>query len=165
MPTRLTAEQANQPDQTEQRSIHPRDTEERPQGVATLKDISDKVDDARQVAYDTRADFNVFQTALVGVPGVSRGALGEIRDSLASNAVELKEANRQRAEIDERAAQRGKDFLEALPDLINKTVEDTDNVRLRGKFSALRSHIFTLTILILASVVSTAAILVFHIGR
>src|ERR1035441_9057724 len=149
--------------QSEIRSENPRDTETSPKGIATLKDISDKVDDARRVAHDTRDEFRIFQSALVGVPGVSKGALGEIHDSLTSNAEELKEANRQRAEIDVRAAQRGKDFLEALPALINKTVEDTDNVRLKDKFGAIRGHIWTVFVMAFAAIISTLAIVVFHI--
>lgn len=151
-------------EQSEIRSARPRDVEDRPKGVATLKDISDKVDDARQVALDTREEFHVFQTALIGAPGVSRGALGEIRDGLVDNANKLEEANRQRAHFDAQATIRNEEFMKALPGLINQTVEDTDNVRLKNKFTGFRTHMWTLIMMALSGIIVAVAIVIFHIG-
>ncbi len=155
---------ADEPRQTERGSPSPRDIADRPLGVATLADISDKVDDARQVAHDTRDEFREFRGGLVGVPGVSRGALGEIRDSLASNATELREANRQRAAIDVRSAARGKEFLEALPSLINQTVRQTDNDRMRAQFSAARGHVWTALAMTASGVIVALVIFLLHIS-
>ena len=150
--------------QSEIRSSNPRDIDDSPEGIATLKDISDKVDDARQVAHDTRDEFRVFQAALVGTPGIAKGALGEIRDALALNASELREANRQREEIATRQEQRSQEWLKSLPDLINKTVEDTDNVRLRGRLSFVRNHAVTILGMTLTGVVVAIVVAIFHIG-
>lgn len=125
----------------------------RPNAKATVKDVSDKIDDARAIALLNQAELRSFKEAIIGIPGVTLGALGEIRnDAKANNDLIQKTL----------AAQL--QFQQDLPGIIDRSINGKLRQRALARVSRLGQIGTTVLGMVVSGILVAVAVLVFHLG-